>query len=324
MKTKELSELKKTIEEVERIALIAHVSPDGDACGSALALRRALVMFGKRVVVLCDDPVPRIYSNLDGANEVAAPEDVQDGFDLVIAVDVGDRCRLGRCVRVFDAARHTAQIDHHGTNPAYAEVNCVQSPLSATGVLAMELIDALGIPLDKEMAECLFIAVATDTGNFKQDNADAKAFELAARCVSAGINTSEIARRVFDLRPPCQVKLIGRALSGMETLCDGAIAIIQVTGADFTETGALPEHTEGIIHFAKNTIGVRIACLLSEQEKQIKCSLRSLPPYDMARLAAAFGGGGHARAAGCVLKRPMAEAYNEMKDALCHALESGQ
>lgn len=171
-----LATLTDRLHAARRIVLIMHVSPDGDTCGSALALCRALCLLGKDVTVVCDHKVPHIYEDLDGVDAIVPPDAV-DGppFDLAVAIDVADRLRLGESVRVFDAAGQTAQIDHHGTNPGYAEVNYVRSPLSATAVLVLDVIDALGVPLDEAMAKCLFVAVTTDTGNFKQQNTDADA-----------------------------------------------------------------------------------------------------------------------------------------------------
>ena len=141
-----------------------------------------------------------------------APLRMPDAFSIsAISIDVSDPERMGAgCGELFVNARHTAQIDHHGTNPAYAAVNIIRSPLSATGVLIAGLLDALGVPFDRQIAECLYVAVATDTGNFKQANADADAFAVAARCAACGFDIAAVSRRVFDVRPVCQVQTVRR------------------------------------------------------------------------------------------------------------------
>lgn len=309
------------IRNARRIALLLHVSPDGDTCGSALALRRALLFAGKEVAVCCEHPVPYICNDLDGAETVARPDSLAgERFDLAIAVDVGDRGRLGKAEPIFHAAARTAQVDHHETNPGYAEANFIRSPLSATGVLVAELIDALGAPFDLPTAKCLFVAASTDTGNFSHRNTDPDALRLAARCVEVGIDTAAITRRVYDLLPLAQTKLIGRALTSLQTLCGGRAAIMRLSKADYDACGAHSEHTEGIINYGINTIGVEMACILSERRDAIRCSLRALPPHDVAAICARFGGGGHKLAAGCTFTGSFEEACATMERAITEAL----
>jgi phosphoesterase RecJ-like protein len=234
---------------------------------------------------------------------------------LAIAVDVADRARMGRCAALFDRAACTAQIDHHGTNTRYAGVNLLQSPLSATAVLALSVIDVLGVPLNAAMAECLYVAATTDTGNFKQPNTDAPALRLAARCLETDFNPAEPMRRIYDLRPFAQVKLMGRAFDSLTLRAGGRAALMCLSAADFAACDALPELTEGIIIYAINIEGVTLACLLTERQGQVKCSLRSLEApgsVDVAALARAFGGGGHTRAAGCTLDGGLQEAVERI------------
>ncbi|MCL1965147.1 MAG: bifunctional oligoribonuclease/PAP phosphatase NrnA [Firmicutes bacterium] len=315
-------ELTEALKAAGRIALIVHIAPDGDTCGSALALCRALVLMGKHVTVLCDDPVPKLYVHLEGADKVVTPGQAEGAiFDLAVAVDVGDLSRMGKSRAVFEGAKRTAQVDHHATNPGYAQINLTRSPLSATAVLVMEVIDSLGVPLDGKMAECLYVAAATDTGNFKQRNTDVAAARLASRCMEAGLDLQDITRRLFDLRPLSQSRLLGRALLNMTMHAGGKIAVMRLSKADFEETGALAEHTEGIVNFALNTAGVEIACLMAQPGDRVKCSFRSLPPHDVSRAAALFGGGGHSQAAGCVMPPPMETACARVVEALTNALE---
>ncbi len=321
---KTLQRLKTAVENARNIALILHVSPDGDTCGSALALCRAFVLQGKSVAVLCDDPIPQLYSDFPGVEMAVTPEMVKspDPFDLAIAVDVADRERLGRCSHAFDAARLTAQIDHHMTNPGYARINFVRSPLSATGVLAWELMGAMGISMDEPIARCLYAAVATDTGNFKQQNTDSEALRLAARCVEGGLDIQPVALRLFDERPFCQGRLLGHALCSLTQYAQGRIVMMRLTAEDFVNSGALPEHTEGIVNFAIHTEGAKIACLLSQVgEDRVKCSLRALPPYAVSDIAIALNGGGHELAAGCTLSMPLDDAYKTLRDAMVEEAE---
>lgn len=323
--TENLLNLKRAIEQARRIALLLHVSPDGDTCGTSLALRRAFLLLDKEVAVFCDDPVPHNCRNLCDAGQVTTASGHADTvFDLAICVDVADQARMGDCVQIFRHAKQTAQIDHHGTNPFYAQINLVRSPLSATAVLAVELIDVLGVPLDTTLAECLYTAVASDTGNFKHQNTDVPAMLLAARCLEMGVDTEAIARSLFFIRPYAQLLLLGKAIQSMRLFENGKIAIMCLSADDFHASGAIPEHTEGIVNFAIDTEGVVMACLLSEQECAVKCSLRSLAPYDISGVASGFGGGGHSQAAGCSLAMPLANASRLLTLALIEEWRRGQ
>lgn len=308
----------------QRIAVITHVSPDGDACGSALALCRALLLTGKDARVVCDHPAPAIYTDLEGALDMRTPDQVAEPMDLAISVDVADCARMGDSIAVFNAAKHTVQIDHHATNPGFAEINWVVTPMSATGVLIYDVIKALGVDMDYEMAKCLYVAIITDTGNFKQQNTDVYALEVAARCLEAGVDPSAITRRVFDLRPVAQVKLMARAFESLTTYEDGRIVMMQLTHEDFEETGGLSEHTEGIINFGINTKDAQLACILSNAKEKIRCSMRCLPPFNVSRVAARLGGGGHVLAAGCTLEPPMADAYQRMLKELTKELNEAE
>lgn len=310
-----------SIHDAQSILLISHIFPDGDTCGSALALRRALLSLGKDVACCCEHSVPDIYTMLDGADTIVHPDALAGrAFDLAISIDVADEGRMGSgCAALFAAARRTAQIDHHGTNPCYADTNVIRSPLSATGVLVTELLDALEVPFDRKIAECLYVAVATDTGNFKQANADAAAFSVAARCIGCGFDIAAISRRVFDLKPVCQVKLFGVALSSLQTSHGGEVATAVVSREDFERCGAKPEHTEGIVNIVFNMEQVKIAALLVEKGEGVKVSLRSVAPYDVAEVSRQFGGGGHAMAAGCTMQTDLEEARRAIA-AACEAI----
>lgn len=310
------------ISAAQSVLLICHIFPDGDTCGSALALRRAFLSLGKRVSVCCEQAVPSVYALLDGADGVTTPAALAgQTFDLALCVDVSDAGRMGQCAALFDAARATAQIDHHGTNPGYAGVNVIRSPLSATGVLAAELIERLGVALDMRMAECLYVAAATDTGSFKQANTDPEALMLGARCVACGFDLAALSRRVFDLRPLCQLKLFGAALDSQDVCHAGMLTTLTVSRADFDRCGASDEHTEGLVEMAFNTEGVRMAALLTEKAGNVKVSMRCVAPYNVAEVAKRFGGGGHALAAGCTLKeKTLAQAREAVRLACEEAL----
>jgi len=296
-----MAELLSALKGADSIALISHVSPDGDTLGSALALKLALEKWNKNVAVFCQHVVPQMLRFMTGAEAIAAP-DQEQAFDLAVAIDVADLKRMGDCQTLFDKAKTTAQIDHHGTNPGYAQINLVDGEACATAELIYEVIRRMDVEMDRETAICLYTAISTDTGNFSYDNTTPRAFEIMSRLLSCDLPLNELTRILFRLRSREQSKLLGRALDQMAFHAAGRISTIGLTVKDFELCGALPEHAEGIVNFGMDVNGVQMALFLRETASgDIKGSLRALPPSNVARVAARFGGGGHALAAGCTL-----------------------
>lgn len=295
----------------EDVALFGHVSPDGDAVGSCLGLCHALRALGKRAVVCLPEGVPKLYDHLPGAEAVIPtgeplPFEPQTAF----AVDVSEYTRLGEAgIAAFRRCPYQAVLDHHSTNEGFGQVMMLDGAAAAAGELAVELIDALGVRLDRDMAVCLFVAISTDCGHFNYTNTRGRTFEAAARCVDAGIDVEAITSRLYRTRTLGRTRLLGLALAAMKLSEDGRMAWAKLPQSMLQEADALPEDNEGIINYLLEIEGVRFAVLASERDGRTKLSLRSKPPLDVARsVALPLGGGGHACAAGVTLDTDLDEA----------------
>jgi len=313
-----MAELLSALKGADSIALISHVSPDGDTLGSALALKLTLEKWGKEVAVCCQHTVPHILDFMNGAQTVCAPEALADkAFDLAVAIDVADLGRMGGCKEVFEKAKATAQVDHHGTNPAFAQVNLVDAQACSTGEIIYEIIEKMGVETDKQMAVCLYTAISTDTGNFSFDNTTARAFEIMSSLLKCGLPLNELTRTLFRLRTREQSKLLGKALDSLTFYEDNRIGGICLRLKDFEACGALPEHSEGIVNYGIDVAGVQMAFLCRETAAgDIRVSLRALPPCNVAKVASRFGGGGHALAAGCTMHTSLEEAAQQLLEAM--------
>ena len=293
------------------VALLGHVSPDGDAVGSTLGLWHALVAMGKRSVVCLPGGVPKLYAHLPGA-EAAVDTDALLPFapQAALAVDVSDPPRLGEAgIRVFEACPHRAVLDHHGTNEGFGELMLLDGKAAAAGEMAVALIEAMGVRLSREMAECLFVAISTDCGHFNYTNTRVETFEAAARCVAAGIDIEAITSRLYRTRSFGRTKLLGLVLAGLRVSEDGRMAWAKLTEAMLTQAGALPEDNEGIVNYLLEIEGVQFAVLANERGSQTKLSLRSKPSLDVSTaVAVPLGGGGHACAAGATVDADPEEA----------------
>lgn len=316
-------ELTSLIREAHTIALCSHINPDGDTIGSALALKIGLTSMGKQVDVYCADHVPDNLLLLPGAKDCLAP-DAAEGkrYDLLLCVDIPATGRMGDCERLLHQAKRTAQIDHHGTNPAYAQVNDVDPTASATGLLVKELLDRLGIAITREISICLYTAISTDTGNFAFSWTTSEAFRTMGELMDAGLPLADMHRKLFMQKSKAQLLLLSRALSSVRFCHNDQITSMSLTLKDFQECGAKQEHVNTVISYGIAPTGVRMSMLAREMEcGKVQVSLRALEPDRVDGIAISFGGGGHPQASGCTLDCPLEEAVERVVHAMISALD---
>ena len=319
-------QLLSALKNANSILLCTHISPDGDAVGSTLAMGLGLKKLGKNVVMACADEVPEIYGFLPCAEEFKTAEQLNGlSFDTALAIDVSALHRLGAVSDAFFSAKMKLQIDHHPDNPDYADINVVDGKMPAAGVLVKYFLDALSVPLDPEIAACLYCALSTDTGNFCFSNTNAAAFSVMADLMNAGLDLSSIARRLHLLHKEAHLRLLGRVLNSLKIFQDGALAGMTLTQEDYRAAQAHSEHREGIVNYALNIPGIKMAYLIEEMaDGNVKASLRSVPPLDVSAVARQFGGGGHAQAAAFQCEGTLFEVRSALEEALIHACEGMQ
>lgn len=313
--TRKPEELAQLIRQAQTIALCGHVNPDGDTVGSCLALKLGLEQMGKQVSVFCQDKIPGNLGMLPGVESFR--QEVSGQFDLLICVDVSDEARMGACQSLMQHARQTAQIDHHGTNPCYAQVNSVDAHAPATALLIKQQLDVLGVTLNRDMAMCLYAAISTDTGNFAFNSTNAETFAVMSQLMDCGLPLDEMNRVLFRQREKPHVRLLARALSSMEFHSGDTITTMKLTQKDFQDSQALPEHADAIVNYGVDIPGVKMALLAREnQDGSIKMALRAVAPHRVDEIARQFGGGGHAQASGCTLNVPMDQAIEQVLCAM--------
>ena len=310
------------LQSADSIYMCTHVNPDGDAIGSMLAAGKMLEKMGKHVTMCCDDPVPKRIAFLPGADRVLLPEDASGkAFDLAFALDCADEKRMGRCAEIFSGVPVRMQLDHHDTNPMYAMINEVDGRSSSTGCMVKRLADALNADIDADMAVCIYTAISTDTGNFSFSNTDEETFACAAAMVKTGFDLNEASRYVHLLREEAHVRLLGCALQSLKTFADGNCTAMYLTEADYEASGASGEHSDGIINYALNMPGVKMTYLMDRRRDFIKISFRAVAPYNVAKIAACFGGGGHVLASGCRTQMSMSEAGSIIRSEMIKQIE---
>ncbi len=301
--------------------LVAHTSPDGDALGSSLALYGVLEAMGKRAQVVCECEVPLVYGFMPYAPTVVEPQLAKPEYRNIIAVDCADVSRMGSAQVLLPGAKAVAVIDHHRTNRGFGTYNVIDPEAAATGELIFALRRALGVPITRPVADCLYVAINTDTGNFSYSNTRPQTLNMAGALLECGVDVADINRRIYRTIPLSRLKLLGAALSGIKLYDGNRIGITHVSQAQLLECGAASEDAEGIIDNIRDVDTVEIAILIREaKDGTYKISLRSKQYADVCLIAQQFGGGGHEHAAGCTIELPFDETYARLLQAAIAAL----
>ena len=302
----------------DRFLILCHISPDGDTIGCGLALHAGLLSMGKSSSVVCQDPVPGRYSFLPYAGAVIEPEKAEQA-EAVICVDVASADRTGTARVFLDGAKYTLNIDHHGTNTRYAQVNCVQAR-GAAAELVHELLRALEIPLNADIATCLYTAIVTDTGNFAYSSTTPETLRIAADILAAGIPFPDLQQILFHKVPFRKILLKQKAYGNLRLIESGRGVVSVLTLEDIASSNALASDTEGIVEDLRDIDTVEIAALLREEEDCVRLSLRGKSSSDVSVIAVRLGGGGHRLAAGATLRMPVGEAADLISRLIVEAL----
>ena len=318
-----LQQIATRIKQAKRVLIMTHMRPDGDAFGSALALSAALDFFNIPNQVCDESDIP---SNLTFMEEVEKVSKTPQGnFDLVVTVDCSDDQRLGGLSEDFYLAKRkkidTVNIDHHISNTRFAKYNFVEE-CAANCMHMATLIEYMGAPFDKKTAECLLVGLLTDSGNFSHDDVKEKTLLLAAKLVKAGADINRLNYFLFKRQTRARAMLHARTMSGMRFYHEERFAAIIVSKKNMEECGADVGMTEGFVDFPLNVDTVEVAASLLEIKKgQYKISLRSKTYVDVNRLAGCYGGGGHVRAAGCMLFGDLEDVLDRLSYTVSQYLE---
>lgn len=311
------------VQAADSVLLFCHVSPDGDTLGSALALKLRMTAMGKSVRLFVDGEWPSNLAFLPGMSAAEGPDAAVETADLALAVDVSCEERLGACAPAFFAAKRTAVVDHHGSNPGFARINWIDGDAPATAVLVYRLLVELGGSLSRDEAVCLYTGLSTDTGNFIYESTSAESFRMMAALMEAGLPLAEYARRLFRVKELPFVRLLGQTLPSLRLFCGGRVAGLTLTAEQMRRAGAKPGHTDGLVDYAIDLEGVTMAYFARETEDgRVKVSLRALEPWHVDQVAVRFGGGGHRLASGLTVNMPLAEAAQAVEAALAETFGS--
>lgn len=284
------------IKQGQTFLVVAHASPDGDAIGSTLGLAEALRLMGKDVVSLNVDGVPDTFSFLPGAGQLVTSIDPDSFFDVAFVLDAGDLVRAG--ISVKQHCRTLINIDHHPYSD-FGDICYLDTSASATGAMIYRVLCACGFDLSMDVAVPLYTAILSDTGSFRYSNADPEAFEIAGELVKLGIDTWDIASRLYESQPPQRMKLLSLVLATLDISTNEKYASVSMTTDMLTSAGAQAEDTDGFVNYPRAVRGVEVAIFFRQvSDVKTKVGFRSRGLVDVSEFARQLGGGGHHNAAG--------------------------
>ncbi|MDW8064331.1 MAG: bifunctional oligoribonuclease/PAP phosphatase NrnA [Anaerolineae bacterium] len=300
------------LKEAQRVAVATHVSPDADAISSVTGLVKILRRLGKTAEGFCDDDVPTRLKAIPYIEEVARI--ARGSFDLLVSVDVSDRERLGKAFAELQNLP-LLNIDHHVTNTHFGTVNWIDPSAVATAEMVFWLAEDMEVTLDAELASILLAGIIGDTMGLRTANVNARIMREVIQLMEAGASLPAIVDVLFNRHPLAAVRLFGQALAGVQ-MEDGVIWAV-ITREMRAASGLSHANDLSLSSFLIGVEEARIAAVFTEREDgKVEISLRARPGYDVARVALAFGGGGHPPAAGCLLPGPLEEAIPPILAAL--------
>jgi phosphoesterase RecJ-like protein len=287
------------------VLVVSHENPDADTLGAALAVAWIVEARGGRATTVCTDPVPPLYHFLPGIERERTDPEPGAAYDLLVVVDCGTLDRVGsvrhRHPALFDSLPRVV-IDHHASNAGTAESDWIDVRSAATCEMVALLAVRLGVSLDADggaLASALMAGIVMDTATFAHSNATPRTLAVSAALLEAGAPLSDISRRLYRTKPDAQLRLFGRILDRLETADDGRVLWSTLLDTDLAATGTVAAHSEGIIDLLSQAESAEVAILFKEQGSATRISVRTKPGgVDATVLTGAFGGGGHARAAG--------------------------
>ncbi len=307
----------------DRFVIMSHVRPDGDALGCEIALALCLRQLGKNVTVWNEDGMLDKYRFLPCSDLVTQPPGVKEDFDVAIALDTAVHDRLGKCLDSVGSVKLWINIDHHVSNPRYGDLAYIDPTAPATGQILYELIRSENLPLTYEMADNLFVAISTDTGSFQYPSTTARTYEIIADLVRAGVNVGDLSQKCYENHPRRRIELLRELLNRLQFSCDGKVASFSLSMAAAEKVGAEPEDNEGLIDHIRAIEGVFVAVFFEElPEGKVRVSMRSKTPrYDVCKICALFGGGGHTLAAGARVAGDLAAVETKVLEAISHEIQ---
>lgn len=313
-----LSQVVELIENKQNFAITTHVRPDGDGIGSSLGLCLLLRSLGKSAEVIVSDGIPSAYNSLPGADEIVHVSEINSKYDAVFVIECSDveRPNIKNLEDQF-----TVNIDHHTTCEHFGTINWIDATASAVGEMIYNLCKAIGGRISKEIAECLYMALVTDTGSFHFPNTTERTLKVASELVKAGVKPAKISEAVYNSYPWSRIELMSKVLATVKRDAAGRVAWMRQTLEMRETTGMADGDNSGFVNIPLAAKEVVASIYMREvRPKFFRVSLRSKGAINVARVAEMFDGGGHKNAAGCRVEGDWDECERQITAAVIEAV----
>ncbi|MBL4930883.1 DHH family phosphoesterase [Clostridium paridis] len=309
-----MDEVIKKINESLNIGITYHISPDGDALGSALALLIGLKKYGKNVYIISKDIVSDDMGYLPCSSEVNGFQVTpKEDTDLVIVVDCGNLERISADLSNYSGT--IINIDHHLSNDEYGNINYIDVNAAATAEIIYSLLKTMNIIINKDIATCLYTSLVTDTGSFRFSNVTKRSHEIAGELIELGIDNSSIHSEIFDNKPLNSLKILGEILKNIKVFFNGKVSYLELT-KDICDDC---EDVSDVVNYGLKIKGVEVAVFIKEIKDGVKVSLRSKHDFDVRKVAEVFGGGGHTKASGITFRN---KTIQDVKELILTSIEN--
>jgi phosphoesterase RecJ-like protein len=314
-----LSQVVELIENKSKFGITTHIKPDGDGVGSSLGLCWLLRSLGKEAEVLIRGEVPIAYRSLPGADEIRHVERFDREYDAVFIIECSDLDRPG--IKGIEN-EFTVNIDHHATSEHFGTINWIDSTASAVGEMIYNLCKAIGGRVTREIAECVYMALVTDTGSFHFSNTTDRTLKVASELVKAGVKPADVSEAVYNNYPWSRIELMRQVLDTVKRDESGTVASLRQTLEMREIAGAVDGDNNGFVNIPLAAREVMAVVYMREVgPDQYRVSLRSKGDINVARVAEKFGGGGHRNAAGLRIEGDWDAKERQLVDAVREAVE---
>jgi phosphoesterase RecJ-like protein len=317
-----LSQVVELIENKQNFAITTHIKPDGDGVGSSLGLCWLLRSLGKSAEVVVRGDIPLAYRSLPGAGDIRDIEMVDKTYDAIFVIECSDLQRPG--IVGLDE-QFTVNIDHHATSEHFGTVNWIDSTASAVGEMIYNLVKAIGGRVTREIAECVYMALVTDTGSFHFSNTTERTLKVASELIKAGAKPAEISEAVYNNYPWSRIELMRQVMSTVKRDESGKVASLRQTLKMREEAEAVDGDNNGFVNIPLAARDI-LACVYMREigENAYRVSLRSKGDINVAKVAERWGGGGHRNAAGLRIEGDWNEKEEELVEAVRDAVEMAE